>query len=348
MNQENIFDKQRRIIYHELMQIGLEQQECWTEANLILEHVTGIKHAQQIISDLDHFKADWLHEITRIINSRRQRMPLAYCLGEVEFAGLSFRIIPGVLIPRPDTETLVQAVIDRLCMGGVGSIRNARNHWREHGDTRQDCRGGLHPPAFESHVSANRFAGVTGDIAEIGIGCGAIAISLLKRLPECTVWACDISETAITTTLGNARRHNVHDRLTLVHGDWKKVLPHNLNVVVSNPPYLPLSLQQDMQSALQPEVTFEPKSALFDGSEDGLGFYRQFAEKLPAHFAGAHAAPLQGNELSTPFAAFEIGDKQERSVSDIFKQSDWQDLSIARDIHGLPRVLTTSPPDINF
>jgi release factor glutamine methyltransferase len=334
---ENIFDKQRRSIYYELKQIGLEQQECWAEANLILEHVTGIKRTQQVIMDLDHFKADWVHEITRIINSRRQRMPLAYCLSEVEFARLAFKIIPGVLIPRPDTEALVEAIINRLCRGGIYSKHSV-------GYASSVPPASQHP-TVESHVYAY--------IAEIGVGCGAIIISLLKRLPECTAWGCDTSEVAIATTLGNARRHDVHERLTLVHGDWEKVLPHDFNVIVSNPPYLPLSLQEDMQ----PEISFEPKSALFDGSEDGLSFYRQFAEKLPAHFAGrcnplirnmgsvnlapTQASPLQENE---GFAAFEIGDKQEQPVLDIFKQSGWQNLSISHDINGLPRVLTASPP----
>ena len=329
MTQEHFFDKQRRAIYYELMQIGLEQQECWAEADLILEHVTGIERAQQVISDLDNFKSDWLHEITRIINSRRQRMPLAYCLGEVEFAGLMFKIIPGVLIPRVDTETLIEAVIRRI-MG--------------HSYVGADCIRPLSELTTTKEPVKNCPA---LHIAEIGVGSGAIAISLLKRLPECTVWACDISEIAITLTLGNARRHNVHERLTLVHGDWKKVLPDNFDVIVSNPPYLPLSLQTGQQSKLQPELAFEPKPALFDGSEDGLSFYRQFAEKLSIHFVGANTGgynpPLQRNEEITSFAAFEIGDKQEQSVLEIFKQKSWQNLSISRDINGLPRVFTASP-----
>ncbi len=294
MSSENIFDKQRQSIYYELKKIGLEEQECHAEADIIIEHITGINRTQQITSNLSHFKSDWLQEITRILNSRRERKPLAYCLGEVEFAGFMFRIVPGVLIPRVDTETLIEAVIARV-----------------------SC---IYEPVIR--------------IADIGVGCGAIAIALLKRLPECTVWACDISELAIHCALGNARLHNVQDRLTLAHGDWKKVLPNDFDVIVSNPPYLPLSAQQD----LQPEITFEPKSALFDGSEDGLTFYRQFAEKLPTHFV------VGADPIRPPFAAFEIGDKQEAAVLDIFKQSGWQDLSISRDVNDLPRILMASPP----
>jgi release factor glutamine methyltransferase len=312
MNQENIFDKQRRALYYELMHIGLEQQECWAEADLIMEHVTGLKREQQIVSDLDEFKADWLPEIRRIIDLRRERRPLAYCLHEVKFAGLMFRIVPGVLIPRTDTEALVESVLEYL------------------------CRDGLHPPAPVR-------------IAEIGVGSGIIAISLLKRLPQCTVWACDTSETAVTLTLGNARRHNVHDRLTLVHGDWKKVLPNDFDIIVSNPPYLPLSLLKDEPAKLQPELAFEPKSALFDGSEDGLSFYRQFAGRLPSHFSrpqntSAYNAPL--HEI-TPFAVFEIGDKQDKAVLETFKQNGWGNMSVKADVNDLPRVVIASPPNLS-
>jgi len=294
----NIFDKQRWAIYSELVQIGLEQQECWAEADLILEHVTGLKRTAQITSDLDQFKADWLQEISRIINLRRQRTPLAYCIGETEFAGLIFRIVPGVLIPRVDTESLVETVVAKLTKSLHGSKL----------------------PVY---------------IAEIGVGCGAIAVSLLTRLPECRVWGCDISETATALTLGNARRHNVQDRLTLVHGDWKQVLPNNFDAIVSNPPYLPLSLQTNAKSSLQPELAFEPKSALFDGSEDGLSFYRQFADELPDHLT-------KESESLTPIAAFEIGDNQDKDVLNIFKKSGWQNLQIFHDTNGLARVLTAS------
>jgi release factor glutamine methyltransferase len=295
----NTFDKQRWAIYSELMQIGLEQQECWAEADLILEHVTGLKRTAQITSDIDQFKADWLQEISRIITLRRQRTPLAYCIGEAEFAGLMFRIVPGVLIPRVDTEILVETVVTMLADSGHG----------------------MRFPLY---------------IAEIGVGSGAIVVSLLKRLPECHAWGCDISDTAIALTLGNARRHNVQERLTLVHGDWKKVLPNDFDIIVSNPPYLPLPSPTEEKSDLQPELAFEPKTALFDGSNDGLSFYKQFAEKLPAHFRTE-------NPTQSPFVALEIGDNQSNNILDIFKKQDWKNLEIIDDVNGLARLLLASP-----
>jgi release factor glutamine methyltransferase len=315
---QNIFEFKRREIYWQLKEIGLEEQECLAEARLIIEHISGIKEAEQLIKNIDEFPIQWQQEITRIINLRRERRPLAYCLGEIEFGGLKFRVIPGVLIPRTDTETLVEAIVE----------------WIE--KTRVEARD-------EAEAAPNNVT----TIAEIGIGSGIIAISLLKRLPHCKVWACDISQTAITTALGNARRHGVHERLTLVHGDWRKVLPNDFDVIVSNPPYVssllnPKHMKHKNKSAtkLEPEIHFEPEEALYAG-EDGLDFYRDFAAILPGHYKKVKA----GTKELNLFGAFEIGDNQEQSVISIFKSHGWQKLESKNDINGLARVITCIAPD---
>ncbi len=318
---KNIFETTRREIYWRLKEFGLEEQEAQAESGLIIEHISGTKHAQQLISDLTEFPSKWLDEISRILHLRRERRPLAYCLGEIEFAGLAYRIIPGVLIPRTDTETLVEAVVE----------------WAK----KNEAEAGL-------------------NIAEIGVGSGIIAVSLLMRIPNCTVWACDISEAPIAIATGNARRHGVHERLTLVHGDWKKVMPNNFDLIVSNPPYIPSSLdkrskarqekhvsaeqnQASLKKELEPEIYFEPKEALFAG-EDGLDFYRHFAQLLPKHFGQRSGLSTHSDFL----AAFEIGDEQEEPVREIFKNHGWQNIEIKKDINNLPRVLSAKPSGPSF
>jgi len=342
----NIFERKCREIYFELKQIGLEENECWAEAKLMLEHITGLKQAQQTVSNLDNFQVRWHEEITRILNLRRQRTPLAYCLGEVEFAGLAFRIIPGVLIPRVDTEALIEAVVEKIEKAQNIEKQNIENEEKQ----KQE----------EEHGS------IKLNIAEIGVGSGIVAISLLKRLPNCTVWACDISEAAIAVSLGNARRHGVHERLTLIHGDWRKILPNDFDVIVSNPPYVPSSLQSQPlanftgtkkakknkqaevnRQILQPEIHFEPKEALFAG-EDGLDFYRQFASQLPGHFSTnkpfSDQQPPTATDKGRCFGVFEFGDGQEEAVQSIFKKHGWQDLQIKKDTNNLARVLTAIAP----
>lgn len=354
---EHIFAKKKREIYIRLTEIGLDAKEGWAECALIMEHITGMKETQQIISDINEFKEQWSQEINRILDLRRQRMPLAYCLGKVDFGGLSFKITPGVLIPRTDTETLVEAVVGRITQHRIRQSAVPPNAFKLHtpGYAPSTPQPSHEAPALKPHLENLKPL----RIAEIGVGCGAIAICLLKRLPDCIVWGCDISQPAIDLTLENARHHGVDGRLTLVHGGWEEALPHNFNVIVSNPPYLPLSLsaERSNKKGLQSEIYFEPQEALFDGSEDGLSFYRQFAQLLPAHFAGGlqsdirgHCTgtfthpPLQENERFFPFAAFEFGDKQEQSVLDIFKQSGWENLQIKHDLNRLSRVALALPP----
>ncbi len=314
---KNIFESKRREIYLRLKEIGLEEQECHAEALLIIEHISGIRQAQQVIKDIDEFPQQWQQEITRILSLRRERRPLAYCLGEIEFASLKYTVIPGVLIPRTDTETLIEAIVD----------------WAQSRTKNDAVQAEQLPDEGDGGLNVN--------IAEIGVGSGIIAISLLKRLPYCKVWACDISQAAITTALGNARRHGVHERLTLVLGDWHKVLPNNFDVIVSNPPYVSSLLSPKLaknQTKLQREIYFEPEEALYAG-EDGLDFYRDFARILPKHYKKAK----EGEKEINLFGAFEIGDGQEQSVLSIFKNNGWQKLESRKDVNGLPRVVAGIP-----
>jgi len=358
---KHIFESKRREIYWRLKEIGLEEQECQAEARLIIEHISGIKQAEQLIKDIDQFPEKWQQEITRIINMRAERRPLAYCLGEIEFAGLIYRVVPGVLIPRTDTETLIEVVVEWV--EKARDEAEAALNLKERTE-RSKCAGEAYAAEqlrIRAYALAHKLrqcsleaeAALNLNIAEIGIGSGIIAISLLKRLPNCKVWACDISQAAITTAWGNARRHGVHERLTLVHGDWRKVLPNDFDVIVSNPPYVSSGLNcssalesnkgqkenaAQRRKQLEPEIFYEPKEALFAG-EDGLDFYRDFARVLPRHYKKAK----EGEAEISLLGAFEIGDKQEQSVLAIFKNNGWQNLQSKKDINGLPRVILGNP-----
>lgn len=133
------------------------------------------------------------------VNRRARREPVQYILGETEFYGLPFRVSPAVLIPRPDTELLVDAVIEYLQ---------------------------FHPlPAPK--------------ILDIGTGSGCIAVALAKRFPNAAVWGVDISEAAIEVAKVNAARNAVNIRLlTGDYFEITAQLPPAFDVIVSNPPYI--------------------------------------------------------------------------------------------------------------
>lgn len=271
------------------MASGIDASEAKQEAVLILEHVSGLSATEQIVSDLTILPPEWLTQIEKILGQRHKKVPIQYALGEASFRRLKYQVEPGVLIPRPDTETLVEVMLARL------------------DNVRQDLL-----------------------IAEIGIGAGPIAISVLKERPQYRFFACDTAPKAIDVAFANAVHHGVSDRLELVCGDWQKVLPSGLDVIVSNPPYLKVGTKQ----ALPAEIgEHEPEAALFDQDGDGLSFYRNFAAHLPGHFRDKNG-----------FLAVEFGDAQSEAVQGIFSQNKWRDASIHLDIHGLPRVLTATVP----
>ncbi|WJH37325.1 peptide chain release factor N(5)-glutamine methyltransferase [Paenibacillus sp. CC-CFT747] len=166
--------------------------------------------------------------------------PVQYIIGEQEFYGLAFTVTSAVLIPRPETELLVEAV-----------IRYGRQ---------------LFPQRAPSAV-------------DIGTGSGAIPVTLAVECPDWTICSSDISEAALKVAAANARRHGVAERVELLQGDLLEPHLERgtvIDILVSNPPYIPSREVEE----LQPEVrSHEPRSAL-DGGEDGLDLYRRMAAQM--------------------------------------------------------------------
>jgi release factor glutamine methyltransferase len=173
----------------------------------------------------------------RLDNMRRRRArgeSLQYVLGETEFCGLSFQVDPRVLIPRPETEQMVEAVAQHI--GG------------------QMSHGPFH-------------------VLDIGTGSGCIAVSLAKKFSFLTCHAIDISCDALCVARKNAGIHAVDDRIVFECQDMKELWPQIsspvYDMIISNPPYIPTSAL----ASLPADVQQEPRLAL-DGGEDGLEFFR--------------------------------------------------------------------------
>ena len=169
-----------------------------------------------------------------VLKQRISGIPFAYITGKTEFMGMEFSVDSRVLIPRQDTEVLVETVL--VCM-----------------KDRKLCPGGA------------RFL-------DVGTGSGNIAVSLACFLPGISVVATDISGEALSVAKKNALAHNVDSRILFIQTDavHMPVLKEGrFDCIISNPPYIPTS---DI-AALDPEVLREPRLAL-DGGTDGLDFYR--------------------------------------------------------------------------
>jgi release factor glutamine methyltransferase len=180
------------------------------------------------------------------VERRARREPLQYILGYTEFHGLRLRCDPRALIPRPDTETLVDVVLEAL---------------QRADERRQPMRC----------------------LCDIGAGTGAIAIALAVRHPGVTVWATDVSAEALALAAENVALHGLAGRVKLLQGDGLAAvlltgIAEEIEAVISNPPYV----AEAEYAGLEPEVVqHEPMGALVGTDADGLGFYRALCEGLP-------------------------------------------------------------------
>jgi len=176
-----------------------------------------------------------INEFRALIQRRLTREPVQYITGVQEFWSMEFNVTPQVLIPRPETEILVEQAITILKDKKV-----------------QDEKGTL-------------------SVLDIGTGSGAIAISIVSELPDVEIWATDVSGDALEVARGNASKHGLDAGIHFLKSDLFSSLNNmtqTFDVIVSNPPYIPI---EDYDS-LPPEVgQYEPRTAL-DGGEGGLLF----------------------------------------------------------------------------
>jgi release factor glutamine methyltransferase len=176
-----------------------------------------------------------INEFRALIQRRLTREPVQYITGVQEFWSMEFNVTPQVLIPRPETEILVEQAITILKDKKV-----------------QDEKGTL-------------------SVLDIGTGSGAIAISIVSELPDVEIWATDVSGDALEVARGNASKHGLDAGIHFLKSDLFSSLNNmtqTFDLIVSNPPYIPI---EDYDS-LPPEVgQYEPRTAL-DGGEGGLLF----------------------------------------------------------------------------
>lgn len=215
------------------------------DSMLLLAYVLGVSKERLYASLEQPVSPHSLQEYENVLRRRKNAEPLQYILKKREFMSLDLMVAPGVLIPRPETEVLVEAAIELL---------NARN---------------------EAELL----------VADVGTGSGAIAVSLCKTMKterRIRVLASDNCEKALFVARQNAAHHLVEDSITFLHGDLLDPFSefrNRIHAILSNPPYIP----SQMIPGLPPEVReHEPLGAL-DGGPDGLGFYRRIAQAAPGY-----------------------------------------------------------------
>jgi len=245
----NILNRQRKLI--DLLTWATARiseaniNEARLNAERLLAHVLSVNRIDLYLDFNRPLLAEEIQHYTSLLQRRLEHEPLQYILGETEFMSLRFKVTPAVLIPRPETEILVENAIAQI----------TRVFGKE---TKVSC-------------------------LDIGTGSGNIAISLAYYLKNLRVWAVDISEAALSLAKENAELNGVADRihfrrLDVTSGDFPQQIERKFDVVVTNPPYM----DESEYLTLPPGIRqYEPKLAL-DGGSDGLQFYRVLASSMKA------------------------------------------------------------------
>ncbi len=282
----------------------------WREAEDLLSWALKISRGEFLRLDLD--KSLFIGETRRFHQAVRKRgrgVPLPYILGHQQFYGLDFLVTPSVLIPRPETEVLVETALEQIKSNSPQPPLN--------------IRGG------EGELS--RYV-----IADLGTGSGCIIVSLVKKMqiqyqevplpsevgiPQIEFFATDISSAALAVAKKNARLHGVANLITFLKGDLLKPLKEKPDLIVANLPYLSAALLRGKAALHQ-----EPRLALV-GGHDGLAVYKKLFRQL------------QSRGWANIKLLLEIDPKQKNAMAKLVN-SFWPDTKICfvKDFNGLTRL----------
>ena len=235
-------------------------------AELLLMHALGrdrtwlYAHPEEQVSSADaqHFFA--------LVARRANGEPTQHLTGKQEFWGVEFEVTPDVLIPRPETEHVIEVALDRL------AVRELR---------------------------AGRKLTLSGEglqIADIGTGSGCIAIALAKELPAAAIYATDISRPALAVAQRNAKRQNVADRVRFSEGNLLDGIAPLLDLIASNPPYIG---RREAASLMREVRDHEPETSLY-GGEEGYELYAGLITQAAAHLKSAGILVLELGHNSLP------------------------------------------------
>ena len=261
-------------------------------AEALLAHTLNLNRAQLLARLERPLHIDQLGSFQTLVDRCESGEPLAYVLGHREFYALDFLVDRRVLIPRPETELLVETAIH---------IASARSGTRT----------------------------TAHSIADIGTGCGAIAVTLAVHLPHTRIMATDISPEAVDVALQNARRHGVADRITFQIGDLLQPIDAPVDLIAANLPYVRSTEWAHLAQSIR---GYEPAIA-FDGGSDGLEMVGRLLREAPGALRPGGCILLEIGAAHGE-AALEL-------ARDSFPRSD---IAIRADYAGRDRLLAVEAP----
>lgn len=265
----------------------------------LMEAATGSSRSALLLSGAQPLDSAAAERLALLVAKRAARVPLQHILGSADFYGLELAVDGRVLVPRPETERLVELVLHELA---------------RHGSARQDS----------ARRTMTRFAGSTPQLViDVGTGSGAVALAVKAERPDTQVWGTDVSDDALAVARGNAARLGLDVgfvRSDLLQDDAAAALARRATALVANLPYLP----ETDRANLQPEAVADPPGALF-AADGGLALAARLADQ-------AWSTLPRGALL-----ALELDPRNVRGLA--ARLGGWEDVRVEQDLAGRERFL---------
>ncbi len=274
-------------------------------AEIIFSHVLNVDRMMLFTKYRDEIEDEKIEKIRYFIQKiGREKFPVQYLLNEQEFYGRKFYVDKGVLIPRQDTEILVEKMIQIL----KNNIQKNKN---------------LEKNLIFQVLINHPFLKIHPKILDIGVGSGIIGITAALEIKDSYVLGVDISEKALETAEKNKELLKVSNIKFLKSNLFENVEFKQFDMIVSNPPYISLN-----EAGIMSDDTLlhEPSEALF-AENDGLYFYYEICQKVLDYLA------------DLGYLLFEIGYKQGKNVAEIMTSSGFKNVEVIKDLAGLDRVV---------
>lgn len=266
-----------------------EIQNARRNAEWIICEVLHCSNAS-LYADLDvPMSGDRIRTFEEMVRRRQEGEPLQYVIGYTEFFDLRISVGPAVLIPRPETEQVVEQALTVL----------------------------------EGTASPH--------VLDVGTGSGCIALAIKSQRPDAVVWGCDVSTAALEVAAANAAANELEVELwelDALSSEFPLEAPKELDLVISNPPYVARSEAPELQREV---LDHEPHVALFAG-DDPLVFYRKLAD-------AAHSLLRAAGWL-----VFETHAEYGSAAEEILRAAGYRDVSLSGDYAGRPRILIARSP----
>jgi release factor glutamine methyltransferase len=286
------------------LQSVYDESESGNIAAWVMEHLTGLDRMERREIAEEPLVVEQLHHLTGIVQRLQAHEPVQYVLGEVYFSGLKLYVDKAVLIPRPETEELVEWIVADVKKAGLDVFQ----------------RG----PSEADETTQLK-------ILDVGTGSGCIALALKNKMPKAEVWGCDASDEALNVARRNGSDLDIRVDfvgVNFLEEDQRHQLP-TVNIIVSNPPYIPLKDKESMQPNV---VAHEPHLALFVPDNNALVFYEALAQFGQTRLYDKGAIYV------------EIHEDSGNDVVQLFQSYGYTQVELKKDMQGKDRMVKAKKP----